>query len=361
MRSAEHRVAARLGTNHSSAQRLRLPASRSASPRRRAIRRHLSQAGDAAHLPADHRAARLPARRLLPEARARRGVSLRRTRRPAEAAHAPAPAPSCKSKSSAARSPSTARKRAASSPRCEASGRASCCTFTSATSACICCRCWKSAHLPVIVRFHGADAQIDLDKPAHLAAHAPHAGARDPAARPLRIARRRGSSRSERSAGKIRLHRTGIPLEEIPSPSAARPPTARWRCVQACRLDREKGARHQPARLRGIRARVPARHLHHRRRRPAAAASSRRWRRRSASPIASPSRLSPAGETARALRRSRIFSSIPANSAPTATRKACRTRCSKPWPAACPSSRRAWRHPRSRRARRQRPARRGAR
>ena len=94
--------------------------------------------------------------------------------------------------------------------------------------------------LPVIVSFHGADAQIDLHKPAHLA-------------RTRRMIERatlllvRSESLAARLVAlgapreKIRLHRTGIPLDEIPFTQRAAPADGAWRCVQACRLIAKKG------------------------------------------------------------------------------------------------------------------------
>ena len=94
--------------------------------------------------------------------------------------------------------------------------------------------------LPVIVSFHGADAQIDLHKPAHLA-------------RTRRMLERatlllvRSESLAERLVAlgapreKIRLHRTGIPLDEIPFTQRTAPADGAWRCVQACRLIAKKG------------------------------------------------------------------------------------------------------------------------
>ena len=94
--------------------------------------------------------------------------------------------------------------------------------------------------LPVIVSFHGADAQIDLHKSAHLA-------------RTRRMLERatlllvRSESLAERLVAlgaareKIRLHRTGIPLGEIPFTRRTAPADGAWRCVQACRLIGKKG------------------------------------------------------------------------------------------------------------------------
>jgi colanic acid/amylovoran biosynthesis glycosyltransferase len=94
--------------------------------------------------------------------------------------------------------------------------------------------------LPVIVSFHGADAGVDLDRPAHLA----------PTRRMLEQATlllARSESLAARLVAlgadptKIRLHRTGIPLAEIPFGQRTPPADGAWRCVQACRLIAKKG------------------------------------------------------------------------------------------------------------------------
>ena len=94
--------------------------------------------------------------------------------------------------------------------------------------------------LPVIVSFHGADAQVGLDRPAHLA----------PTRRMLEKATLllvRSDSLAQRLIAigappeKIRLHRTGIPLAEIPLHEHSAPADGAWRCVQACRLIPKKG------------------------------------------------------------------------------------------------------------------------
>ena len=94
--------------------------------------------------------------------------------------------------------------------------------------------------LPAIVSFHGADAGVDLDKPAHRALT-------------QRLLERatlllvRSDSLAERlvalgaDRAKIRLHRTGIPLAEIPFAQRIPPPDGAWRLVQACRLIPKKG------------------------------------------------------------------------------------------------------------------------
>lgn len=98
----------------------------------------------------------------------------------------------------------------------------------------------ESCPVPVIVSFHGADAGINLDKPAHRAL----------TRRMFELATLllvRSESLQHRlitigaDPAKIRLHRTGIPLAEIPFQQRTAPPDGVWRCVQACRLIAKKG------------------------------------------------------------------------------------------------------------------------
>jgi glycosyltransferase involved in cell wall biosynthesis len=96
------------------------------------------------------------------------------------------------------------------------------------------------APIPVVVSFHGADAQVDLEKLAH-------AAATRRLLQKVRFVLVRSESIAQRleSLGcdpqKIRIHRTGVPLEEIAFEQRAIPPDGAWRCVQACRLIAKKG------------------------------------------------------------------------------------------------------------------------
>lgn len=94
--------------------------------------------------------------------------------------------------------------------------------------------------LPTVVSFHGADAQVDLDRPAHremtreMLAHATLVLARSES-----LADRIAALGCDRS--KLRIHRTGLPLEAIPVLHRETPADGAWRCVQACRLIPKKG------------------------------------------------------------------------------------------------------------------------
>lgn len=98
----------------------------------------------------------------------------------------------------------------------------------------------ERAELPVVVSFHGADAQVDLARPVH----------RERTQRMLEtitLAAVRSESLAQRleSLGcpreKIRLHRAGIPVTRIPVYPRQPPEDGAWRCVQACRLIPKKG------------------------------------------------------------------------------------------------------------------------
>ena len=94
--------------------------------------------------------------------------------------------------------------------------------------------------LPAIVSFHGADAGISPDDSAHLSATRRMF-------EKCALVLVRSQSIAERliaigcDAGKIRVHRTGIPLDQIAFSRRATPTDGAWRCVQACRLIEKKG------------------------------------------------------------------------------------------------------------------------
>ena len=94
--------------------------------------------------------------------------------------------------------------------------------------------------VPVIVSFHGADAQVDLDRPKHgTATRQMLSIARLLLVRSESIAARLGDLGCP--AEKIRIHRTGIPLEKITFHQRTAPADGAWKCVQACRLIPKKG------------------------------------------------------------------------------------------------------------------------
>jgi colanic acid/amylovoran biosynthesis glycosyltransferase len=98
----------------------------------------------------------------------------------------------------------------------------------------------ERARLPVIVSFHGADAQVDHDRPAYAElSRKVFARARLILVRSESIGRRVCALGCD--PGKVRLHRTGLPLGEIDFFSRAAPADGKWRCVQACRLIEKKG------------------------------------------------------------------------------------------------------------------------
>jgi colanic acid/amylovoran biosynthesis glycosyltransferase len=94
--------------------------------------------------------------------------------------------------------------------------------------------------LPVIISFHGADAQVNLEKPAHLTRTR-----RMLALATLVLARSESLAARLTTLGcdrrKIRLHRTGLPLNEIRFTQRHVPVDGAWRLVQACRLIPKKG------------------------------------------------------------------------------------------------------------------------
>ncbi len=94
---------------------------------------------------------------------------------------------------------------------------------------------------PVIVSFHGADAGVDSGKPAHRAALL------EVLQRATLVLARSEALLGDLAAlgcppGKLRLHRTGIPLGSWPF-TERQPPAhdGEWRFLQACRLVEKKG------------------------------------------------------------------------------------------------------------------------
>lgn len=93
---------------------------------------------------------------------------------------------------------------------------------------------------PCVVSFHGADVMVDLEKPAYRAATKEMLAAVD-----LILVRSESLGRALVEHGcssrKIRIQRTGIPVDEIPFQSRVWPGDGTWRFVQACRLVEKKG------------------------------------------------------------------------------------------------------------------------
>lgn len=98
----------------------------------------------------------------------------------------------------------------------------------------------ERAPFPVIVSFHGADGMVDLDKPAHR-----QATERMLDRATLVLARSESLAQRLSALGclreKIRIHRTGIPLAELPLIERRFPSDGAWRFLQACRLIEKKG------------------------------------------------------------------------------------------------------------------------
>ena len=98
----------------------------------------------------------------------------------------------------------------------------------------------ETIDLPVVVSFHGADAQVDLEKPAHLTlTRRVFARADLILARSQSLADRLVAAGCDR--GKIRLHRTGIPVADFPFVPHVVPEDGRWQCIQVARLIPKKG------------------------------------------------------------------------------------------------------------------------
>jgi colanic acid/amylovoran biosynthesis glycosyltransferase len=93
---------------------------------------------------------------------------------------------------------------------------------------------------PSVVSFHGADVMVDLERPAYRAATKQMLEA-------VRLVLVRSESLGRAlieigcSPEKIRIQRTGIPVDEIPFRTRAWPSDGAWKFVQACRLIEKKG------------------------------------------------------------------------------------------------------------------------
>jgi len=100
-------------------------------------------------------------------------------------------------------------------------------------------RAWSK---PSVVSFHGADVMVDLEKAAYRAATQEMLDA-------VRLVLVRSESLGRAlinmgcPAGKIRLQRTGIPIDEIPFRPRDWPRQGAWKFLQACRLVEKKGLR----------------------------------------------------------------------------------------------------------------------
>ncbi len=93
---------------------------------------------------------------------------------------------------------------------------------------------------PVVVSFHGADAGVDMEKPGHLDA------LRQVFAEASILQARSQSLESDLQklgapAEKIRVQRTGIPLEEWTYAERQPPEDGAWRILQSCRFIPKKG------------------------------------------------------------------------------------------------------------------------
>jgi colanic acid/amylovoran biosynthesis glycosyltransferase len=95
---------------------------------------------------------------------------------------------------------------------------------------------------PSVVSFHGADVMVDLDKPAYRTATKQMLDS-------VRLALVRSESLKRAlielgcSPTKIRIQRTGIPIDEIPFQARVWPADGAWQFLQACRLIEKKGLR----------------------------------------------------------------------------------------------------------------------
>ena len=101
-------------------------------------------------------------------------------------------------------------------------------------------RTWEK---PAVVSFHGADVMVDLEKPAYRAATEKML---DAVRLVLVRSQSLGNALTELGCPpeKIRIQRTGIPVEQLPFQPRVWPSDEGWRFLQACRLIEKKGLRH---------------------------------------------------------------------------------------------------------------------
>ena len=119
----------------------------------------------------------------------------------------------------------------------------------------------RASPRPVVVSFHGADAGVDAGKPAHRAALL------EVLQRATLVLARSEALLEDLAAlgcppGKLRLHRTGIPLGAWPFTERRAPaPHGEWRFLQACRLVEKKGLSTTLEAFAAIRKKRPASRL----------------------------------------------------------------------------------------------------
>lgn len=98
----------------------------------------------------------------------------------------------------------------------------------------------RRLEIPAVVSFHGADVLVDLDRPKHRELATEMLGRVS-----LVLARSESLLGALRELGcapeKLRLHRTGIPLDRFPYRKREAPADGSWRLLQACRLVEKKG------------------------------------------------------------------------------------------------------------------------
>ena len=100
----------------------------------------------------------------------------------------------------------------------------------------------EACSVPVVLSFHGADVKVDMESSAHRKAMQ-----RVLSKVHLVLARSESLVAGLVELGcpveKIRVHRTGIPLQELPFIQREVPINGEWKLVQACRLIPKKGIR----------------------------------------------------------------------------------------------------------------------